>query len=49
MELLSKAGAVNKDEKSKGNFADNHFHNILRLFNVLSRFTFTKSETKRDY
>ena len=27
----------------------NHFHNILRLFDVLSNFPFTKSETMRDY
>ena len=27
----------------------NHFHNILRLFDVLSNFPFTTSETMRDY
>ena len=27
----------------------NHFHNILRLFNVLTNFPFTTSETMRDY
>ena len=27
----------------------NHFHNILRLFDVLTSFTFTTSETMRDY
>ena len=27
----------------------NHFHNILRLFNVLPNLPFTTSETKRDY
>ena len=27
----------------------NHFHNILRLFDVLPNFPFTTSETKRDY
>ena len=27
----------------------NHFHNILRLFNVLPNFLFTASETMRDY
>ena len=26
----------------------NHFHNILRLFDVLIHFPFTTSETKRD-
>ena len=27
----------------------NHFHNILRLFDVLPNFPFTASETMRDY
>ena len=27
----------------------NHGHNILRLFDTLSNFLFTTSETKRDY
>ena len=27
----------------------NHFHNILRLFDVLPNFPFTKIETMRDY
>ena len=27
----------------------NHFHNILRLFDVLPNFLFTTSETKNDY
>ena len=27
----------------------NHFHNILRLFNVLPNFPFTTSETMRDH
>ena len=27
----------------------NHFHNILRLFNDLTNFCFTTSETMRDY
>ena len=27
----------------------NHFHNILRLFDVLTNFSFTTSETMRDY
>ena len=30
-------------------FADNHGHNILRPFDSLPNFLFTKSETKRDY
>ena len=37
------------DIKSKRNFADNHFHNILRLFDVLTNFIFTTTETIRDY
>ena len=32
--------AVNKEIKSKRNFADNHFHNILRLFDVFLNFPF---------
>ena len=27
----------------------NYFHNILRLFDVLTNFSFTTSETMRDY
>ena len=27
----------------------NHFHNILKLFDVLPNFPFTTSETMRDY
>ena len=27
----------------------NHFHNILKLFDVLRNFLFTTSETMRDY
>ena len=27
----------------------NHFHNVLRLFDVLRNFAFTTSETMRDY
>ena len=42
--------AVNKDiRKSKDNFEDNHFHNILRLFDVLPTFPFTISETMDNY
>ena len=37
------------DIKSKKNIADNHVHNILRLFDVLPNFIFTTSETKHDY
>ena len=34
---------------AKENFTDNHFHNILRLFDVLPNFAFTTGETMRDY
>ena len=30
-------------------FDFNHFHDILRLFDVLPNFPFTTSETMRDY
>ena len=33
----------------KNQAASNHFHNILRLFDVLPNVLFTKSETKRHY
>ena len=36
-------------QKAKGNFADNHFHNILRLFDALPNFSSITSETTRDY
>ena len=29
--------------------AHNHFHNILRLFDVLTNFPFNTNETMRDY
>ena len=37
-----------KTWKTKENFADNQFHNILRLFDVLPNFPFTTSETMGD-
>ena len=36
-------------QKAKENFADNHGHNSLRLFNVWPNFPFTTSEAKGDY
>ena len=36
-------------KKAKENFVDNHFHNILRLFDVLSNFLFATSEVMFDY
>ena len=45
--------AVHKDikqkKKNQKNLADNHVHNILRLFDGSANFPFNKSETKRDY
>ena len=35
--------------KPKINDLHNHFHNILRLFDVLSNFAYTPSETMLDY
>ena len=37
-----------KDIKAKQNFADNHFHNLLRLFDVSPNVPFTISETMCD-
>ena len=41
--------SINKEKKNKKNFEDNHFHDFLRLFDVLPSFSFTSSETMRDY
>ena len=41
--------AVKKNMKSKENFAGNHVHIILGLFDVLPNFPFTTSEAMRDY
>ena len=38
-----------KTQNAKENFAENHFYNILRLFDVLTNFTCTTNETMRDY
>ena len=35
--------------KTKENVVDNHFDNILRLFDALPNFAFTTSETMGDY
>ena len=44
-------GAVNKDIKSKIEFAHNHLHNGLRFFDILPNFSFitNTSETMHDY
>ena len=38
-----------KIKKAKEIFADNRFHNILRLFDILPNFPFITSETMHDY
>ena len=38
-----------KTQKAKENFADNHFHNILRLFDVLPNIRFNTNGTMADY
>ena len=40
---------VNKEIKSKRKFYRQWFHNILKRFDVLSNFPFTKREIMRDY
>ena len=42
--LFLTTGTLNKDIKI---IADNHGHNIFRIFDVLPNFPFTTSETKR--
>ena len=37
-----------KASKAKENFSDNHFHNILRFFDVLPNFLSSTSEIMRD-
>ena len=37
------------NEKKKKKTFYNHFHNILRLFDILLNFPFTTSETMGDY
>ena len=48
--LLTKL-TVDKDIKRnmKKNYVDNHFHNTLKLFEILPNFPITASETKPDY
>ena len=38
-----------KTQNVKEHFRDNYGHNILRLFDVSPNFSFTTSETNRDY
>ena len=49
MTVSNNWGLLIKTKKAKENFADNPFHNIVRLFDVLPNFPFTTSETMRDY
>ena len=44
MTVFNKLG-INEDINAKESFADNHFHNILRLFDVLA--TFLSPQVKR--
>ena len=41
--------SFNKDIKAKENFADIHFHNISRIFDILSNVFLSTSETMGDY
>ena len=48
--FLDKFGPTNENCQFKLKFGKyNHFHNILRLFDVLPNFLFTTSETMRSY
>ena len=50
MWLFLTIGPVNKHIKTnKRKFADNHFHNVLRLLDVLPNYPFTTNETMRNY
>ena len=49
MTLFLKMKLFIKTQQAKGNLADNDFHNILRLFDILPNFPFTTSQTIRDY
>ena len=42
-------GAINKDMKIKKKNADNHFHNIFRLFDALRNFSFTTSDISNKH
>ena len=49
MLLFLTIGAVDEDIKTKQNLAGIDGYIILRIFDALPNFPFTKSETKRDY
>ena len=43
------SGGIEKDQKYEMGQVYNHFHNILRLFDVLPNFPFTTSEMMSNY
>ena len=45
---LDKQGKTDLEKQTLSS-SYNHFHNILRLFDVLPNLSFTASETMRDY
>ena len=49
MTVFQKLELLMKTQNPKEIFSDNLGHNILRLFDVLPNFSFSTSETYRDY
>ena len=49
MWLFLTIGSVYKEIKSKKKIPDNDGHNILRLFDILPKFSVITSEMKRNY
>ena len=47
--MFLKQLVVNKNIKSEEHYADDQFHDILRLFDVLPSFPFTTSETMGNH
>ena len=47
--MLEKSQKTVETEPSTQPHFYNHFHNTLRLFDILPNFPFTTSETMRDY
>ena len=45
---MTYAGKIRQVSEDHPELSYNHFHNILRLFNVLTNFPFTASETILD-
>ena len=48
-QFIIEAKVLYSELRKYGNLFHNHFHNILRLFDVLPNCPFTTSETMRDY